>query len=146
MIAGDVGNDNRESSHGRQALSLTIKQIAAVAKAGGLCHLEAETLSWLARRAVRLVAGDSSVSFRMAQRSSVAETTGKRMTSIHTKARMHCRAVNLRPTMVDFEPRHNQKAGSASSSHARFSSSSMEKMRGVNSLIEFFRKIKFKSM
>jgi hypothetical protein len=92
--------------------------------------LDAETFSWLARRVVRLMAGDSSISFRMARRSSVAETMGKRMTSSHPKASTHCRGVNLRPTVAVLEPRHNQRASSANSSHARFSNNSLEKCGG----------------
>ncbi len=42
---------------------------------------------------VRLLEGDSSISARMARRSSVAETTGKRTTSMHPKASRHCREV-----------------------------------------------------
>jgi hypothetical protein len=45
---------------------------------------------------------------------------------MHAKASMHCKAVNLRLTETALEPRQNQMAGSAKSSHARFSSSSIK--------------------
>src|ERR1700730_16740138 len=70
LIAGAGGRDNLELSKGSQARSLTIKELAVVSKAGEVCHFEAETLSWPARRVVRLWTGDSSMSFRMARRSS----------------------------------------------------------------------------
>jgi hypothetical protein len=75
---------------------------------------------------VRRQAGDSSVSLRMAERSSVAEITGKSMTNTHPKASRHWRALNWRLKATVLEPRHSQTAGSANSSHARFSSSSMK--------------------
>jgi hypothetical protein len=76
---------------------------------------------------VRLLAGDSSISLRMARRSSVAETTGKRITSMHPRASTHCKAVTLRTSEDVLEPCHNQKAGTAKNSHARLSSNSMKK-------------------
>src|SRR5580700_1009622 len=106
-----------------------IKGPILAAKAGGLCNFQAETLSLLAWRTLRLLAGDSSISLRMARRSSVAETTGKRMTRTQPKASRHCSGVNLRPAEGVLEPRHSQQAGNASSSHARLSSSSMKPKR-----------------
>src|SRR5579859_1975284 len=76
----------------------------------------------------RLLADDSSISLRMARRSSVAETTGKRMTSMHPNARTHWTGLNLLPRGTERAPRHSQKAGSAKSSHARFSSSSIKRV------------------
>ncbi len=78
------------------SLSGRRKERASAASAGGLCNFQLETLSGLAGWMLRLLAGDSSISLRMAQRSSVAEITGKRMTSMQPKASRHCREVNLR--------------------------------------------------
>lgn len=75
---------------------------------------------------VRLLAGDSSISLRITRRSSVADTTGKRITSMHPNARKHCKALNLRPYGAVLQLRHSQKAGSAKSSHARLSNSSIK--------------------
>jgi len=126
-MAGTTGADNRTVGNGRRLCPPTVTDFAVAAKAGGFCHRQAKALSLLARRMVRLLAGDSSISLRMAQRSSVAETTGKRMTSMHPSASTHCKAVNLRTSEEVLEPCHNQKAGTAKNSHARLSSNSMKK-------------------
>lgn len=49
---------------------------------------------------------------------------------MHPKARTHCGEVNLRPADAVLELRHNQKAGSAKSSQARLSRSSMKQKAG----------------
>jgi len=92
---------------------------------------QAEALSWLVRRMLRLLMGDSSISVRMAMRSSVAETTGKRITSAQPKASRHCRELDLCSAQEFLEPRHKQKAGRASSSHARLSRSSINEPESV---------------
>src|ERR1039458_2583656 len=130
-MAGAAGTHKLGEGIGCPPRSLTIRELAVAANAGGLCHFQAEALSLLACRMVRLLAGDSSISLRMARRSSVAETTGKRMTSMHPKASRHCSAVNLLPAETVLQLRHSQKAGSAKSSHARLSSSSMKPKGGA---------------
>jgi hypothetical protein len=126
-MAGTAGTDNRSVGNGCQLCPPTVTDFALAAKAGGFCHRQAKALSLLARRMVRLLAGDSSISLLMARRSSVAETTGKRMTSMHPRASTHCTAVNLRTSEDALEPCHNQKAGTANNSHARLSSNSIRK-------------------
>src|ERR1700689_743190 len=96
MAGGARVNKYRAPKWG-QSSSFTIKRLFGVqARAGGVCNLPADALSLLACRTVRLLAGDSSISARMAQRSSVAETTGKRTTSMNPRASRHCRDLNLR--------------------------------------------------
>lgn len=84
------------------------KEIVVAASAGGLCDFQGEALSLLVGRIVRLLAGDSSISARMAQRSSVAEITGNRITSMQPRVRRHCRELNLRPAEAILEERHSQ--------------------------------------
>ena len=55
----------------------------------------------------RFPAGDSSISLRIAHRSSVAEITGNRMNRAHPKASRHCREVN-RWAGAFLEARHSQ--------------------------------------
>ena len=111
-------------------VSLVRNGVAELMRAGGFCHFQADVLSVLDCRRLRLLAGDSSISVRIARRSSVAETTGKRRTSKHPKASRHCNAVNLRPAVSPLDFDHSQKAGRARSSHARLSSSSMNQSKG----------------
>jgi hypothetical protein len=85
---------------------------------------QAEGLSPLLWQKLRLPMGDSSISVRIACRSSVAETTGKRITSRHARAIRHWIELTLRRNWTPFEFRHSQQAGKASSNHARLSSSS----------------------
>ena len=61
---------------------------------------------------------ESSISARMASRSSEAEITGKSRTSAHPRASRHCSEVTLRTNRDPPLRRHSQYAGSASSSHA----------------------------
>jgi hypothetical protein len=124
--AGVDGTDRLRDGRGSQPSSFRTKELAFAVNAGGLCHFQTEALSLVICRMVRLLAGDSSISARMARRSSVAEITGKRMTSMHPRVSRHCRAFDLRPARVALDPRHNQYAGSAKSSHTRLSSSSMK--------------------
>jgi hypothetical protein len=100
----------------------TIKELAITASAGGFCHFQAEGFSFPVCRTLRLPSGDSSISARMARRSSVAETTGKRTTSMHPKANKQCRELTLREGL---RPHHSHQAGTASNSQARLSSSSI---------------------
>jgi len=74
---------------------------------------------------LRLLVCDSSISARIARRSSVAETTGKRRTSAAARANMPCKAENRRCPRAPLAPRQSQKAGIASSSQLRLSSSSI---------------------
>jgi len=96
-------------------------------RAGGACCrvFQGDDLSLLACRTLRLPSGDSSISVRMATRSSVAEITGKSITSRHAKARTHCRELNWWSARALPDLRHSQQAGRASSNHARLSSSSI---------------------
>src|SRR5271169_269053 len=96
LMAGAVGTDKPGVGSGCQPPSLTVHELVTQATAGGLCHFQEEALSWLACRTLRLPAGDSSISARITWRSSVAETTGKRMTRTHPRANRHCRDVNAR--------------------------------------------------
>ena len=105
------------------------KLVAAATNAGEFSHFEAEDFSWLAGRVMRLPTGASSASLRMTRRSSLAEITGKRTARVQASASRHCRAPNLRRKDVVAEARHNHKAGSARSSHARFSDSSIKNYR-----------------
>jgi hypothetical protein len=110
-VAGAVGTDKPEVGSGCQLPSLTVHELvtqATQATAGGLCHFQEEALSWLACQTLRLPAGDSSISARITWRSSVAETTGKRMTSTHPRANRHCRDVNARLVRAPPAWRHKQ--------------------------------------
>lgn len=111
-----------------QASSVGIKEFELATRDGWLCHFPGEVFSALFWQILRFVDGDSSISARMARRSSVAEMTGNRMTSAQTRENRHCRAVSLRPAVSPLEPRHSQKAGKANSSQARLSSSSIKKL------------------
>ena len=113
-----------------QTMSLVRNGVAELMRAGGLCDFQADALSVLDCRRLRLLTCDSSISVRIARRSSVAETTGKSRTSRHPKASRHCNAVNLRPVDSPLVFDHSQKAGSARSSHARLSRSSMNQSKG----------------
>src|SRR5215472_11717108 len=99
----------------------TGKEIDAATRNGWACHVDAlPTAFW---QMLRLLRGDSSISARMACKSSVAETTGNRITSMHPREKRHCR--DLRPTRPLLRSRHSQQAGRASSNQARLSSSSI---------------------
>jgi hypothetical protein len=124
-MAGIAGVDETGDKVRSQLSSLKIKELIFAVNAGGVCHFHAGVLSLEICRIVRLLAGDSSVSVCMAQRSSVAEITGKRMTSRQPRVSRHCRELNLRPAGALLAPRHNQYAGSAKSSQVRLSSNSM---------------------
>src|SRR5208282_2860040 len=102
------GAQTERVSTGSGPSSFTGREAAVASRAGGLCSFQPETLSWLACRTLRLLAGDSSISLRMASRSSVAEITGKRITSRQPKASRHCKDVNLRPAGAVLELRHSQ--------------------------------------
>ncbi len=112
----------------------------AATTAGKVCHrlCQAEVFSAAAWRALRLPGEDSSISVRIACRSSVAEITGKSRTSKHASASKHCREPNLLKARVWKLRRHSQKAGRASKSHVRFSSNSI--------LNKFCRNLEGKSM
>ncbi len=121
-MAGAAGNDNRRAGNGCQPSTPTVKEMIDPVCAGGVCHFPADGLSWAEARTLRLLAGDSSISERIARRSSVAETTGKRMTKRQPKARKHCNEVELRAVL---RRRHKPQAGSASNSQSRLSNNSM---------------------
>lgn len=116
----ELGAKGHASSHG-------VKELEKDAKDGWLCHFSEECLSVLFWQMLRLE-GDSSISARIARRSSVAEMTGKRTTSAQPRESRHCRVVSLRPAAAPLETRHSQKAGKAKSSQARLSSSSIKKL------------------
>lgn len=123
--AGAEKNPNGEVATKCQASSVGIKEFEFDTRDGWLCHFPGEAFSALFWPMLRFVEADSSISARMARRSSVAEMTGKRTTSTQARERTHCRAVSLRPAAARVEPRHSQKAGKAKSSQARLSSSSI---------------------
>src|SRR5208337_988977 len=102
---------------------------AGPSRAGGICALEFQRglLSPPACRMLRLLSGDSSISVRMAMRSSLAEITGKSITSRQPRASRHCRELNVCSARALLELRHSQYAVTASSSHARLSKSSINK-------------------
>jgi hypothetical protein len=104
--------------------------------AGGPCSrfTPAEDFSFAACRTARLLLADSSISARMACKSSVAEITGNSRTTAHPSASEHCRAVTRCAARAPAPRRHNQQAGSTSSIHATLSSSSIKKVR-------FFQKL-----
>src|ERR1700727_3298155 len=87
--------------------STAVKKIALPETAAGLCHpaWSSGLLSVLACRRLRSLAGDSSISARIARKSSVAEITGKRITSTHPSASRHCAELNRR---VALRPCHSQ--------------------------------------
>src|SRR5215467_6968922 len=97
------------------------KEIDAATRSGWACHVD--TLPTAFWQMLRLLRGDSSISARMACKSSVAETTGNRITSMHPRESRHCR--DLRPTRPLLHSRHSQQAGRARSNQARLSSSSI---------------------
>jgi hypothetical protein len=69
---------------------------------------QAELLSTLAWRTVRLLVADSSISARIACRSSEAEITGNSKTSTHPSASKHCSGVILRASRASVSRRHSQ--------------------------------------
>ena len=91
-----------------QASSAGTKELEDTASNGWPSHLPGEILSVLFWQMLRLVEGDSSISARMTQRSSVAEITGKRMTSAQASENTHCRVVSLRPAAAPLELRQSQ--------------------------------------
>ena len=78
------------------------------AKAGCAGDFDAERRSPFDWPILRLLTGDSSISARMARRSSVAEMTGKRITSMHPRANRHWTAVNRRAAGVLLQLRHSK--------------------------------------
>jgi len=96
--------------------------------AGGVCNrlFQTEALSLLPWRMLRLLAGDSSISARIACTSSVADMTGKRTTSAQPSASQHCKEADLSFRQMRVDPRNAVYAASASSSQIRLSSSSIE--------------------
>lgn len=90
--------------------AMTIDAAISPRSAGGFCSRVCGTglLSFPPARMLRLLVGDSSISARMACRSSVAEMTGKSKTNAQPKASRHCNEVEpcLRLTGVEF--RHNR--------------------------------------
>src|SRR5271165_1155225 len=88
-----------------RANGITVPSIA-----GGVCKrlFQGEALALVAWRRLRLLAGVSSISVRMARRSSVAEITGKSTTSTHPKASRHCSELKLRSAWLVRVLRHSQ--------------------------------------
>ncbi len=83
---------------------------ALATTAGGPCSrfTQAEFLSLPACRTVRLLLADSSISARIACKSSDAEITGNSRTSTHPSASKHCSAVIRRPSRDLASRRHSQ--------------------------------------
>jgi hypothetical protein len=100
---------------------------ALAINAGGPCSrfTHAECLSPPATRTARLLVEDSSISARIACKSSEAEITGNSRTSTHPNVSKHCNELMRRATRASAPRRHSQYPGTASSTHARLSSSSM---------------------
>ena len=69
---------------------------------------QTECFSAAACRTVRLLVADSSISARIACRSSVAEITGNSSTSAHPRASTYCSALTLRDNRAPAPWRHNQ--------------------------------------
>lgn len=80
------------------------KEIDAATRSGCACQVDA--LSPAFWQMLRLLRGDSSISARIACKSSVAEITGNRITSMHPRESRHCR--DLRPTRALLRSRHSQ--------------------------------------
>jgi hypothetical protein len=99
-----------------------------VAATAGLCPrlTEPEVLSLPASRTARLLTTESSISSRIACRSSVAEITGNSKTSTHASASKHCSPLARRPPAAR---RHSQYPGSAKNTHARLSNNSISQIR-----------------
>jgi len=128
LTAGAEKNVGVEVATKCQASSQGVKEFEFDSRDGWLRHFPGEALSALFWPTLRFVEGDSSISARMARRSSVAEITGKSTTSMQARESRHCKAVSLRPAAAPLEPRHSQKAGKAKSSQARLSSSSIKNL------------------
>ncbi len=110
----------------RPASGATSRTVLASADGGPCSRLtQAEVLSLPACRTVRLLMEESSISARIACRSSDAEITGNSRTSTHPRASRHCRELSRRAARAPASRRHSQQAGSASSIHAKFSNSSI---------------------
>ncbi len=90
-----VGSDNTDNRNFKQPNFLSTSHTALAARAGGPCSrlAQAEFFSLPACRTVRLLVADSSISARMACRSSEAEITGNNRTSAHPRASKHCSEV-----------------------------------------------------
>lgn len=74
-----------------------MKEVENDGSEGWLCHFPKEAFSGVFWQALRLVEDDSSISARITRRSSVAEITGKRITSMQASENKRCREVSLRP-------------------------------------------------
>jgi hypothetical protein len=123
-----TGTKHKAEISNRPASGAGVQAILAI-KAGGPCKrlTQAECFSLAACSTVCLLVAVSSISARIACRSSVAEITGKSSTTAQPSVSRHCSAVALRATRASPPRRQSQKAGSASNIHARLSSNSIQK-------------------
>jgi len=107
-IAGETGVDSLAWPAFSHFSSFAAKEIAPPTTIAGFCHLPTPARSMPTSRMFRLVAGDSSISVRIASRSSVTETTGNSTTSAHPSASKHCIARKFWPTRCAVERRQSQ--------------------------------------
>ena len=119
--------DSCTSEPSNTRTSRTGIQLALATIAGGPCSrlTQAEVLSLPVWRTVRLLMEESSISARMACRSSEAEITGNSRTSTHAKASKNCSAVTRRSRRAAAPRRHSQYPGNPNNTHARLSNSSI---------------------
>src|SRR5579859_1659095 len=96
-MAGSDGSENPEVATKCQTSSCVAKKLEVEMAAGWACQVLKGALSALLWQALRFVEGDSSISARMTRRSSVAEITGKRMTSKQASEKRRCNEPSLRP-------------------------------------------------
>jgi len=103
-MVGVGGTENDVTGTTRHSSWRIGKEIDAATRIGCECH--ADTLSPAFWQMLRLLRGDSSISARIACKSSVAETTGNKITNMHPRESRHCR--DLRPTRALLRSRHSQ--------------------------------------
>ena len=123
-----TGAKHKAEISNRPASGAGVQAMLAI-NAGGPCKrlTPVECFSLPACSTVCLPVADSSISARMACRSSVAEITGNSSITAQPSASRHCSAVTLRATRAFPPRRQSQKAGSASNIHARLSSNSIQR-------------------
>ena len=104
-----TGTKHTAEISNRPASGAGVHAILAI-NAGGPCSrlIQAEFLSLPACRTVRLLLDESSISARMACRSSDAEITGNSRTSTHPRASRHCSELTQRAARTSASRRHSQ--------------------------------------
>lgn len=131
-----TGGDKRLVETSSTATSSNPSRIALAMSAGGLCMrlVQAEPRSPAVCRTVRLLVADSSISARMACKSSDAEITGNNRTRAQAKLSRHCSDVIQRAGRDAPPRRHSQYAGRASNTQTRLSNSSMNEEADTRSV------------